>query len=71
MGRLQKHINYKPNLETDIRRVIEDAKVDALFIATPDHWHAPGSIMAIKAGKHVYVEKPCSHNMNLETFSSN
>jgi predicted dehydrogenase len=62
--RFSKHIDYKPNLENDIRKVIEDSKVDALFIATPDHWHAPGSIMAIKAGKHVYVEKPCSHNMN-------
>ena len=58
------HIDYKPKLENDIRKVIEDPKVDALINATPDHWHTPGSIMALNAGKNVYVEKPCSHNMN-------
>lgn len=58
------HIDYKPKLENDIRKVIQDPKVDALINATPDHWHAPGSIMALHAGKNVYVEKPCSHNMN-------
>jgi predicted dehydrogenase len=58
------YIDYKPKLENDIRKVIEDPKVDALINATPDHWHAPGSIMALNAGKNVYVEKPCSHNMN-------
>jgi len=62
--RFSKHIDYKPKLENDIRKVIDDPKVDVLINATPDHWHAPGSIMAIKGGKHVYVEKPCSHNMN-------
>jgi predicted dehydrogenase len=58
------HINYKPKLENDIRKVIDDPKVDALINATPDHWHTPGSILALKAGKHVYVEKPSSHNMH-------
>ena len=48
---------------TDLRRVIDDPKVDAVVIATPDHWHAPAAIMACDAGKHVYVEKPCSHNL--------
>lgn len=56
-------IDYKPKLEADIRKVLADRKVDAIFNATPDHWHAPGSIMAMKEDKHVYVEKPCSHNM--------
>jgi len=56
-------IDYKPKLENDIRIVLEDSEIDVLINATPDHWHAPGSIMAMKAGKHVYVEKPCSHNM--------
>ena len=56
-------IDYKPKLENDIRKVLDDKDVDAIFNATPDHWHTPGSIMALKAGKHVYVEKPCSHNM--------
>lgn len=56
-------IDYTPKLENDIRKILDDTDVDAVFNATPDHWHAPGSIMALKAGKHVYVEKPCSHNM--------
>lgn len=46
----------------DFRRILDDPVVDALVIATPDHWHAPAAILACKAGKHVYVEKPCSHN---------
>ena len=53
---------YKPKGEKDIRKVMEDKDVDILVIAAPDHWHAPASIMALQAGKHVYVEKPCSHN---------
>ena len=61
--KFSEHIDYKPKLENDIRKVIDDPEVDALINATPDHWHAPGSIMAIKGGKNVYVEKPCSHNM--------
>lgn len=56
-------LDYTPKLENDIRKVLADKQVDALFNLTPDHWHAPGSIMALKEGKHVYVEKPCSHNM--------
>ncbi|HCE58765.1 MAG TPA: dehydrogenase [Prolixibacteraceae bacterium] len=58
-----RHIDYKPKLENDIHKVIADPDVDVLFNATPDHWHTPGSILALKAGKNVYVEKPCSHNM--------
>ena len=58
-----KHIDYKPKVENDFRKILDDKQVDAIINATPDHWHAPGSIMALKAGKHVYVEKPCSHNM--------
>lgn len=56
-------LDYAPKQESDIRKVLEDKNLDAIFNATPDHWHAPGSIMAMKEGKHVYVEKPCSHNM--------
>jgi predicted dehydrogenase len=51
-----------PQLIGDVRRVLESRDVDALVIAAPDHWHAPAAIMACHAGKHVYVEKPCSHN---------
>ncbi|MCS7046789.1 MAG: Gfo/Idh/MocA family oxidoreductase [Gemmataceae bacterium] len=47
----------------DLRRVLDQREVDAVFIATPDHWHAPATILALDAGKHVYVEKPCSHNI--------
>lgn len=57
------HLDYQPDLENDLRKVIDDPRVDAMINATPDHWHAPGSIMAMQGGKHVYVEKPSSHNM--------
>ncbi len=51
-----------PGGEEDIRRVLEDPDIDVLVIAAPDHWHAPAAIMALQAGKHVYVEKPCGYN---------
>jgi predicted dehydrogenase len=47
----------------DMRRLLEDKEVDAVIIATPDHWHAPATILACAAGKDVYVEKPISHNL--------
>lgn len=56
-----KYIDYKPKLENSILKVIEDKEIDVLINATPDHWHAPGTWMAVENGKHVYVEKPCSH----------
>ena len=58
----QENIGYVPKVEKDFRKILEDKKVDAVFIATPEHWHAPMAILALQAGKHVYVEKPCSHN---------
>ena len=48
--------------EKDFRHILEQKDVDALTIATPDHWHTPMAIAALQAGKHVYLEKPCSHN---------
>lgn len=54
----------KPSAITDFRKALENKDLDILAIAAPDHWHAPAAILAAKAGKHVYVEKPCSHNPN-------
>jgi hypothetical protein len=51
-----------PVAEKDFRKILEQKDVDAITIATPDHWHAPMAIAGLQAGKHVYVEKPCSHN---------
>jgi predicted dehydrogenase len=46
----------------DVRKLLEEKDLDALVVAAPDHWHAPAALMALKAGKHVYVEKPCCHS---------
>lgn len=62
-SKFEEHISYSPKLEQDIFKVMADDKVDVLINATPDHWHTPGSVMAMKAGKHVYVEKPSSCTM--------
>ena len=51
-----------PQAVSDFRRVLDDKAVDALVIATPDHWHAPATILGCAAGKHVYCEKPAAHN---------
>ena len=53
----------RPKLVQDFRRILDDSSVDVLINATPDHWHALGTIMACKAGKDVYVEKPLAHNI--------
>ena len=49
-----------PRGERDFRRLLDNREVDALVMATPDHWHTPGTLLACQAGKHVYVEKPVS-----------
>jgi len=59
----EKSFGRAPKSVKDMRRVFEDPAVDAVVIATPDHWHVPASLLALEAGKHVYVEKPCSHNV--------
>lgn len=53
----------RPESTGDMRKILDDSTIDAVVIATPDHWHAPAAILALDAGKHVYVEKPCCHNL--------
>jgi predicted dehydrogenase len=52
----------KPQTYVDIRKLLEDKNVDAVSIATPNHWHSLIGIWAAQAGKDIYIEKPCSHN---------
>jgi predicted dehydrogenase len=52
----------KPKGVSDFRKALEDKTVDILSIAAPDHWHAPAALLGLKAGKHIYIEKPGSHN---------
>lgn len=52
-----------PKSVQDLRRVLDDKSVDAIVVATPDHWHALATIWGCQAGKHVYVEKPISNNI--------
>ena len=52
----------RPQTFIDVRKLLEDKSIDAISIATPNHWHALMAIWACQAGKDVYVEKPCSHN---------
>jgi predicted dehydrogenase len=58
----EKQGGRRPQTGTDFRRALEDPDIDAVVIAAPDHWHTPAAIMALQAGKHVYLEKPGSHN---------
>ena len=51
-----------PATDKDFRAILQLKEIDAITIAAPDHWHAPMAIAGLQAGKHVYVEKPCSHN---------
>src|SRR5450756_847184 len=59
--RVQTDFNYSAVAEKDYRKILASNDVDVITIATPDHWHAPMAIAGVQAGKHVYVEKPCSH----------
>ncbi len=61
-GATQQQLGYTPAMDTDFRKVLAIKEIDAITIATPDHWHTPMAILGLQAGKHVYVEKPCSHN---------
>ena len=61
-GRLQSDLGYSAKTDKDFREMLTSKDIDAITIATPDHWHTPLAIDGLRAGKHVYVEKPCSHN---------
>ena len=50
-----------PKGEKDLRKVFDDKQIDAVVIAMPDHWHTPAALLAMQAGKHVYLEKPVSY----------
>ena len=60
---LEKKTGRKVKRFVDLRALLDDADIDAVSIATPNHWHALAGIWAMQAGKHVYVEKPCCHNI--------
>ncbi len=51
-----------PKEAPDFRKALDNKDLDAIVVAMPDHWHAPAALLAMKAGKHVYLEKPCSHS---------
>ena len=60
---LQGRTDYKVQGLTDVRKALEDKTLDAISVATPNHWHSLITIWAAQAGKHVYVEKPMSHDV--------
>jgi predicted dehydrogenase len=61
-GKAESRLGEAPTKVKDFRKMLEIKDVDVITIATPDHLHTPIAIYGLKAGKHVYVEKPCSHN---------
>jgi predicted dehydrogenase len=62
MSPISERQNRRPQSVVDFRKALDDKSVDILVCAAPNHWHAPATILGCAAGKHVYVEKPCSHN---------
>ncbi len=63
LDEIEKMGKKRPAGFTDLRKVLEDQSIDAISIATPNHVHTLQTIWSLQAGKHVYCEKPCSHNM--------
>jgi len=61
---IEKIQKKRPTATPDFRKALEDKNLDVLIVTAPDHWHAPAAMLACNAGKHVYLEKPCSHNPN-------
>ncbi len=64
MGKLKKDLPRKPKRVKDFRHVLADREVEAVINATPDHWHALITVLALEAGKHVFLEKPASYNID-------
>ncbi|MRR37996.1 gfo/Idh/MocA family oxidoreductase, partial [bacterium] len=62
-GEAGKRTGRTPRTEPDIRKVIEDKEIDAVILTCCNHWHALATVWAVQAGKHVYVEKPVSHDI--------
>src|SRR5262249_45393774 len=63
LNKRRREVSGNPRTVADVRRLFDDPAIDAISIATPNHWHALIAIWACQAGKDVYVEKPCSHNL--------
>jgi predicted dehydrogenase len=63
VDRIEKATGQPPQFVTDMRRIFDDKSIDVVSIATTNHWHSLAAIWAMQAGKHVYVEKPLSHNV--------
>jgi predicted dehydrogenase len=61
---IEKRYGSEPKVVQDIRRLLDDKSIDAISVATPNHWHALATVWACQAGKDVYVEKPVSHNVS-------
>jgi predicted dehydrogenase len=64
IGEIEAKGGAAPQAVQDLRRALDDKSIDVISIATPNHWHALAAIWAMQAGKDVYVEKPCSHNLH-------
>ncbi len=62
-GEIEQEQGSRPDTYNDMRKLFDDKDIDAVVFATPNHWHALCAIWACQAGKHVYVEKPCCHNV--------
>src|SRR5581483_649750 len=60
---LEGKLKKRPATHVDLRRALDDKSIDAVSIATPNHWHTLQTIWSCQAGKDVYVEKPCTHNV--------
>ena len=61
-GKIKEFSGHMPKTFVDFRAMVASDMIDAVAIATPDHWHAPMAIMGLQNGKQVYIEKPCCHN---------